>query len=162
MIVCRIENSDSYRGLSKTLDTTFDWIKKGGWENLPVGRHPIAGDKAFALVQEYETKALEDCLYEAHRKYIDIQMLVSGKEFIWVRGVAGLQVRTPYTPDIEFLDAADAIETHVPEGIICDIHRIALVPGVVAVFFPEDAHKPCARVAESSERVHKVVVKVAI
>jgi biofilm protein TabA len=162
MIICRREYMAFYHGLSESLDTAFAWIEKGGWEGLPIRRHPIDGDKVFALFSEYETKAPENCRYETHRSYIDIQMLISGREYIMVRGAAGLPVSTPWTPDIEFLDGGDAVEGEAPKGVITDIHRIALVPGIAVVLFPEEAHKPCMRILEKSETVHKVVLKVAV
>ncbi len=36
-------------------------------------RYDIDGDNLYATVSEYMTKNEEDGLYEAHRKYIDIQ-----------------------------------------------------------------------------------------
>jgi biofilm protein TabA len=162
LIVCNIENTDFLGGLSETLDTAFDWIRKGAWENLPIGRHPIDGDRVFLLVSEYETKDPDSCLFETHRRNIDIQMLVSGREYIMVRSAAGMKVHTPYSPDIEFLDGNDRVGNQAPGGSIRDAHTIVLAPGIAVVLFPEDAHKPCVRVSESPETVRKIVVKVAL
>ena len=46
------------------------------------GRHPIDGEAIFALVSTYETEPEGARSFEAHRKYIDVQYLLSGREII--------------------------------------------------------------------------------
>lgn len=45
-----------------------------------MGRHEIDGDRVFALVQNYTTNPIEGALYEAHRRYSDIQFVFSGRK----------------------------------------------------------------------------------
>ncbi|MCK7521454.1 MAG: YhcH/YjgK/YiaL family protein [Ignavibacteriales bacterium] len=69
-------------------------------------RHDIDGDKLYSPVSEYMTKNEEDAKYEAHRKYIDIQYVASGKELIGVAPVSQMgEILTPYdeTKDVEFM-----------------------------------------------------------
>ncbi|MCK7482872.1 MAG: YhcH/YjgK/YiaL family protein [Candidatus Moduliflexus flocculans] len=54
------------------------------------------------MVSRYASKAPGDAQYETHRDYIDIQLVVSGKETVEARTVEGLSVSVPYKPDIEF------------------------------------------------------------
>jgi len=47
---------------------------------------------AYVNVDEYETKTVENCKFEAHKKYIDIQMLIEGEEELDIIPVEGLKV----------------------------------------------------------------------
>jgi YhcH/YjgK/YiaL family protein len=152
MIVATIDDLKRYRGMSPRLDCAFDWIMDGSWKGLADGRHAIQGEEIYALVQRYETRELSAGKLEAHRKYIDIQMLAGGEELIHVTPAEGLEVIEAYKPDIEFFS--------MPAG--GPVHVVHLKPGVVAVLFPEDAHMPCLRCGEAAAAATKVVVKVAV
>ena len=41
-------------------------------------------DHLFFLVQKYRTKAQNDARFESHRRYADLQYVVSGEETAWV------------------------------------------------------------------------------
>lgn len=152
MIVASLSNLSRYRGISKNLDIAFDWLKEGAWRQLPAGKFQIRGDDVFALVQEYVTKEHSECRFEAHRRYIDIQMLFSGKEIIEVAPVDSLNVIEPYKPDIEFFAYPAAGE----------VHTLTMTAEQCAIFFPEDAHRPCMKIGGIAEPVRKLVVKVAL
>jgi beta-galactosidase beta subunit len=36
----------------------------------------------FAIIQEYNTKEIKDCVLEGHVKYIDIQYIIQGVELM--------------------------------------------------------------------------------
>lgn len=152
MIATPIENLGRYKALGPNLSKAISWLEAGGWENLPEGRHEIAGTAVYALVSRYDSKGPEDARYETHRDYIDIQVLVSGREIVEARSSEGLAVAVPYKPDIEFYAP--------PEPDTC--HTLLLSPGTALVFFPEDAHRPGLAIKGVPEPIHKVVVKVAV
>ncbi len=152
MIVAFLSNISKYMGISKNLDVAFDWLAEGAWRKLPAGKYQVRDDDVFALVQEYVTKEHSACRFEAHRRYIDIQMLISGEETIEVAPVDALDVIEPYKPDIEFFACPAAGRAHA----------LAMTAGLCAIFFPEDAHRPCMNVGGVAEPVRKLVVKVAL
>ncbi len=149
MIATPLKNLGRYKTLSPSLAAAISWLEAGGWDALPEGRHEIAGAEVYALVSRYASKAPGDAQYETHRDYIDIQLVVSGKETVEARTVEGLSVSVPYKPDIEFYS--------FPEPGTC--HEFLLSPGTALVFFPEDAHRPGLARGGVPEPVHKVVVK---
>ncbi len=117
-----------------------------------VGRHEIAGDDLFALVQRYETRPAAGMQLEAHRRYIDIQFIASGREVIHWAPLASLtEVTLPYdaAKEAAFFKAADGM---VP---------VRLAAGQFAILYPDDAHMPCCAWDDPTE-VLKVVVKVAM
>ncbi|NNJ54898.1 MAG: YhcH/YjgK/YiaL family protein [Bacteroidia bacterium] len=148
MIIDKIENAYLYSGLSKRLTQGFNYLKNTDLLNSPLGTFEIDGKDVFAIVQEYKTKPQEECIIEAHYKYIDIQFIIQGQESI---GVTHLTNQTPYEVNKENDYAFYKTKT-------------ALVPlsaGMFAVFYPSDIHQPCIAVG-SPEKVKKVVVKVRL
>lgn len=116
------------------------------------GKHTIDGTDLFAGIDRYETKTRADAKLETHRRYIDIQLLLSGTECIEVFAKNSLTVREPYNPDkdAEFYDVPDTAPV-----------RVTLRPGQFVVFFPEDAHMPCLHAGDSAQPVRKIVIKLS-
>jgi YhcH/YjgK/YiaL family protein len=152
MIAANLKDIARYKGLGENLDEAIEWLLGSDWKTLPDGKHAIDGERIFAIVQHYPSKTLQECRFETHRRYIDIQMLASGAELMDVRIVDGLTVQEPYTPDIEFYRS--------PEP--GSYHSLLMMPGEAVILFPEDAHRPCVAIAGVPIAVHKVVVKVEI
>jgi YhcH/YjgK/YiaL family protein len=103
------------------------------------------------MVQTYRTKPLDQCVWEAHRKYIDVQYLYAGTEVMGWAPLAGAAERVAYDParDVAFYDPPkDVTLTVVPAGTF-------------AIFFPTDVHMPQAAHGVSVE-IGKIVVKVAV
>ena len=114
------------------------------------GRYEIA-DGIYANVDEYEPKNYENCKFEAHKKYIDIQMVLSGEENLEYRCAEGLKISEEYDEkrDIMFFEN--------PEEKSDYVH---LTPYKFAFIYPHEAHKP--QIKTSSPHVKKVVVKIKI
>jgi len=99
---------------------------------------------------EYIPRNEEEVLFEAHKKYADIQGLISGKEKIGVLPLENTSISIPYNEnkDIMFLT------------VEAENYRIA-TPGKFFLFFPDDVHRPMVKELENTN-VRKVVVKVRI
>ena len=96
-------------------------------------------------MQSYDSKPADACKIEAHRKYIDIQCVLKGRELF---GVADLSTQTLYEDKFEEKDVA------FYHG---DVDLLTLRDGDFVIVFPEDAHRPQQG---DGSRVEKVVVKV--
>lgn len=127
---------------------TFEFLKNTDLESLELGEYEILGRDVYAIVSEYLPKEAEDCRFESHKKYIDLQYLISGEEMMGVTATESLEVVVPYVEDIMF---------YTPEGVEAVYEKA--VPGKFFVFFPDDAHRPSMKSAEGVS-VKKVVVKV--
>jgi YhcH/YjgK/YiaL family protein len=156
MIVCSLEQLGRYRGLSANLDAAAAWLASDAWKGLADGRHGIDGDRIYASISSYDTRTPEALRWETHRVYIDIQVMLAGREEVLVQDAAGLLSSETYKPekDVEFYDS---VTSSTRDGI----HRVTLSPGLLGLFFPEDAHAPCAAIGAQA-RVRKLVVKVAV
>ncbi|MBT3191276.1 MAG: YhcH/YjgK/YiaL family protein [Verrucomicrobia bacterium] len=119
--------------------------------DTPEGQHALQGELIYAAIERYNTKPREGALPEAHRRYVDIQMLLSGSERIEWWPTRTLKTVQPYVPD---RDIAFYAQPDHP-GI-----SVELKPGRFALFFPEDAHMPGLHAATDSSPVKKVVIKI--
>jgi len=139
---------DSTPGLRKA----FAFLRSDSLRSLTDGRVEIDGDRVFALVQRYQTMAVDTPRFECHRKYIDVQFIVSGEEIIdWVP-LDWMTITQPYDADHDICFGTATKGTWT---------RAFLQAGQLAVLWPEDGHAPklscCA-----PESVMKIVVKVAV
>ncbi|WP_123043197.1 YhcH/YjgK/YiaL family protein [Cohnella candidum] len=137
--------------LSPSLRLALEWLEKEVTENTPAGRYEIDGSRMYALVQYLETEPPERRLAEAHRKYADVQLLLRGEELI-------LAARDDGSGEIvaDELDSKDKLAY----GKVSDESRLLLKPGMFAVFFPKDIHRPCCTPGEVSSAIRKAVVKI--
>jgi len=153
MILDRMANADRYRSLGRWIAEAFDYLQRTDFSSMADGRYELEGDHLAAIVQRYRTKPLSEALWEAHRRYIDIQYVVEGVERMGYAALdKSLCVRQPYSEAKDYvLFAAQGDLFHVPSGSF-------------AVFGPQDIHAPglAAGPGEDSGKVLKVVLKVAV
>lgn len=150
MICDSLSHQVGYRHLHRHFAAGFDWLLALD-PRLPDGRYSVVGDDVFALIQSYTTAPAADKAFENHRERIDIQYIVSGTEALLCVPAEGLAVRDPHdtTRDIAFYHEPPAYSS-----LICG-------PGMFAIFFPHDAHKPGC-IFQAPGPVKKVVLKVRV
>jgi YhcH/YjgK/YiaL family protein len=113
------------------------------------GRYEV-DDVSFYFLNEYETKEVQNCFWEAHRKYVDIHYILEGQEKIAVDHIERQQVKEDYDTE------KDAIFF---EGDV--LSEITMKPGDVMICFPEDSHMT-GIIAGEKQTVRKVVLKVEL
>ena len=116
MIYDEMANIARYRGISKALDALIDWLGSHDYRELPLGRTDIDGDHAFANVQETSTRKLEDARFEVHRRYMDVQVDLDGREAFRVGQGATSNESFDEGKDFGLLDAADYVEGNLDHG----------------------------------------------
>lgn len=151
MIFDDISNIATYKGLSPNIALALDFLKQVK-PDTPVGEYQI-NHRVKAIVSEYETKLENECGYEAHKKNIDIQYLLSGEERIACLPIERLKKTKAYN---EEKDAAFYAADNAHQPLY-----LSLLPGYFAIFFPQDGHMPQLCV-EKPTNVRKVVIKVEI
>lgn len=151
MIFDTIENCELYYGVNPNFEKAFDFIKEAVAKDFSAGKYEIDGTKVYASVLEYTTKEYEDAKFEGHRKYIDIQYIVSGTESIEMADISKVTANTDYdeNKDIEFYGNCDKTKNCVVDA------------NEFGIFFPQDIHKPCISY-EGKKEVKKIVVKIEI
>jgi YhcH/YjgK/YiaL family protein len=129
----------------------FTFMKENDLKKLELKRYDIDGDNLYVALSEYNSKDPKTARFEAHKKYIDIQYVVSGNELICVAPLSSqdsILQKYDATKDIEFLS--------VKKG-----KMIEATPARFFIFFPEDAHMP-GLMDKTSTPVRKAVVKIKI
>jgi YhcH/YjgK/YiaL family protein len=87
---------------------------------------------------------------EAHRKYIDVQYIVSGTEQMGIAAFQHQTISKAYNAEKDYLLVADAPD-----------YFIRVTPGMFTIFFPTDLHMPNL-IDKTATTVRKVVMKVLI
>lgn len=148
MILDSLKNLGSYEALSPNFAKAIEFILKSDLSALPLGRNEICGDLVYANVMEAQPKSKEEARLEIHRKYIDIQIPISGNEIMGYTPLAEL-------PAPDYVESDDA--ALYPAGIAArDYFNVKNDQFVI--FFPQDGHAP----AITPVALKKVVVKVAL
>ncbi|HEY1784449.1 MAG TPA: YhcH/YjgK/YiaL family protein [Pirellulales bacterium] len=148
MILDRVEQTARYTVLHPLLAAGFEFLAKADLASLPAGRHEIDGERVFALVGHDTGRGQAGARLEVHRRYLDIQVSLDGRERIGWRPLAECRlVADAYDAERDIAFFADEPTAWLPLG-----------RGWFAVFFPDDAHAPLA----TSGTLHKVVIKVAV
>ncbi len=152
MIFDSMKNAALYDGAHPLMAAGFALAEQLIKEKAPAGRYE-GEDGVYAMVQEYDSavKASDEVRFEAHREYIDVQILLSGKETVLVAYEPDCKMDTPYTPDYAL---------YTPD--VFPVQKLTLADGTFAVFFPLDAHAPGLAYEGKSEHVSKIVVKIPV
>jgi YhcH/YjgK/YiaL family protein len=113
------------------------------------GRIELQGNMMYATVMEPETKLLQEQLAEKHETYIDLHYLIFGKETIgWLPEQEGISPVKAYSSEEDY-----ALYTPTSDEVL-----LTLVPGMFAVFFPHDIHRPA--MGSSRQVIKKIVIKI--
>ena len=147
MILDSLKNSALYENVNPRMKKAFALIASTDWTAMEPGIHELDGKDIYVNVMERELKQKPDAKLEVHNEYIDIQVLISGREesFGWSerKDLKLPQGEFDAEKDIQFFD--DVPQTYY-----------TLRPGQFTVLFPEDGHAPM--VGEGTMR--KIIVKV--
>ena len=149
MIFDELSQFSLYTNLHKQFADVKTYISNTDLQALPNGKHPINNSGAFASVNEYEPKPETDCFVECHRKYIDIQLITTGEEYIGYCPVSDCTAQ-PYDEEKDLQKLSGTVS------------YLRMKPGMFAIFFPHDGHMPCMRVQETPSKVKKVVFKIPV
>lgn len=152
MIVTNINSKDleGFKNIHPRFSEAFEFIKKIVNENAPDGDYEIDGRNVYAFVSSYETKTDSEVNFEAHRKYIDIQCVISGNEVIGFENPDDVSLIQDYKDgnDICFY------------GLNKNYDKIVLGKGEFAIIMTDELHAPCLSIDNKPENVRKVVVKI--
>ncbi len=147
MIFDSIKNMENYKNYPE-LYSVLRFLHELESEALPAPDTVIREGTAFCNPVVLTSKDEADCVYEAHRKYIDLHYIVEGSELIRTADPDFLEPLGAYDPekDIRFFSGS-AFGSYV------------LNSGDFMVCYPSDAHKVAIAPKEPSE-IRKIVVKI--
>lgn len=153
MITGHIDNlSQNYHKLPEAVQKALDFLQKNDLKNMSPGRYDIEGSNIFTLLQHYNSRNKCECKAETHAKYVDVQFLASGEEYIGY---------SPYSPSISIIEDNLATKDACFYDLIQHESKLYFNAGTYGVFYPTDIHRPCMYVTKPT-KVIKVVVKISI
>lgn len=142
MIFDRLENLHFYVDIG--LDFIMGDLEKAEFKS---GRFEINENKEFGIDLEYHTKEESEGLWEAHRQYLDIHVILEGEEIIHINDISKMKSSRDYEPDYELFEGEKDLS-------------IKLVKGEFLVLFPHEVHKTGVKCSESSLIKKKVYKKL--
>ncbi len=91
MIFGNINHSKTYSTLHEDLLRCFEYAKDNSLIDYEKGTYTIDGDDIFVNIVEYKTCEKEDRFWEAHKKYIDVHLMLDGCERIDINFIENLE-----------------------------------------------------------------------
>lgn len=146
MIIDSIDNIKYYEALLPGLNHGLETLKQ--LSSFEVGRYEFEG--GFLMIQEGDTKPMNEGTFEAHRNYVDVQVMLQGSEELAWEEYKKLASVVPYNAgkDQERLDGERS-------------HVMLISEGMFFAAFPQDGHKAISHTAEQHHYV-KAVIKLRL
>lgn len=152
MIFDKIENISHYFENLPLLEKVEQFVADFNRNGLPDGTYEIDGKRVFAMIQSYRTKPqTPDMLFEAHKKYLDLQYIADGVEKICcapLHQVALVEERYSAGGDIAFYQGEAMSDFTLPRGTFL-------------LLYPDDTHLPGLSAPEDGN-VRKIVFKIQV
>ncbi|XZG70209.1 YhcH/YjgK/YiaL family protein [Chitinibacteraceae bacterium HSL-7] len=136
--------------LPAVIERALAYLRVTDFAGMEPGRFQPDGEAFTVIIQTPLTQPWETGLPEYHERNLDIQYLLEGEE---VMGFAVADATLPRVRD-EMAERDIAFVAAQP-----DESRLVLKPGMFAIFFPGELHKPC-RSLHQSQPIRKVVIKI--
>lgn len=153
MIKDNLLHIDYYNYLSPGIYFALKYLRDADFSAMENGKYELREGKAYAIVQDYDTKDESEGKFEAHRKFVDIQFIVEGEEKIGYGKTSEFKEETEYDEEKDIIFLAPKGDTKTESVIVKE--------GEYVILMPQDAHMPSITANEKSH-VKKVVVKVIV
>ncbi len=143
----KVEFAREYHAHKLWWDQAFAYMKNTDLASLKPGDHPIVGEDVYARITEGPLKNIDSTKWEAHKNYIDIHYVITGREKIGIGPLSSATIAVPYnsTRDISFYEGKGKYYT--------------AEPGTFFIAFPKDIHRPGLEVdGKGTEK--KLVIKI--
>ena len=147
MILDKLSAANAYRGIHPRLDGVLDRLNEAFLATVGPETMELEGDKLYVTRFTYETLPREETFFEAHKRYLDVHLMVQGEERVELASPGGL---TLFEHQGDFYAYRGEAE-----------QSLVLRPGSFLVVFPEDAHRIKIQV-NGPETVSKVVFKLLV
>ena len=149
MIIDVLENANLYLEVNSKFKKAFNFLRNIDLLKLEIGKYEIEGSNIYAIVDDYLTRPKEEGLWEAHRRYMDIQLVIKNKEQMGYSNLGQMQNCSKYDQEKDIL-------------FFKGTGSYFIIPaGTFVVLTPQDVHMPGIAI-ENPEAVKKIVLKILI
>lgn len=117
--------------------------------NHKEGEYPLSDQGVFAVIVNTVTEKQAERRAEAHKYYVDVQILLEGSEKIGYSNMLpdDLKRQEKYPDDVHFID------------IVENENFITLHKNDYAIFYPDEIHRPLCAVSQP-DTVRKAIIKI--
>lgn len=146
MIIDLIENLNEYRSLNPKIAEGLEKLNE-----VEIAYHKrFDFDGGYLFFQEGTTTPIDEGTFEAHKKYMDIQMVLDGSEYIAWTPINQLVVDVEYNPE------KDVVRLNGSPQEIMKINK-----GMAYICLPHDGHKALKHLNKAM-KYKKAVIKIEI
>lgn len=142
MIIDNIDNAERYYGIHSDFKSVFEEIRKG--MTCP-SADLVSETSSIKMFRGLETRN-RDCLYECHKRFIDIHVCLENTEIIEFSDRSA----NPQQENDEDMYLSDVVYTG----------EVRLTAGQFVIFFAGELHKP--QIGEAGQKVSKCVAKIRV
>ena len=150
MVIDKLSEINKYASLHPRFVKSIDYIVTNNLLIAEPGTVLVDGEDIKAIIMEGNCVPAEESLagFECHNTYIDIQIVLKGKETVgWRARTSCSAPKDEYSEEKDVLFYADAPTLF-----------FELQAGMFSIYFPEDVHAPMI----GDDPIKKVVMKVRV
>ncbi|MEY4052565.1 MAG: DUF386 domain-containing protein [Chitinophagia bacterium] len=150
MVIDKLSEINKYTSLHPRFAKAIDYIVTTNLLNTEPGTMLVDGEDIKAIIMEGNCVSEEESLasFECHNTYIDIQIVLKGKEKVgWRARTSCSMPKGAYSEEKDVLFFADTPTLF-----------FNLQAGMFSIYFPEDVHAPMI----GDDPIKKVVMKVRV
>lgn len=115
------------------------------------GQHHIEGEDFFVNIFGYTTTVAEERIWEAHRDYIDIHVVIEGSEVVRSAPINECEI-VQYHAERDYVEIKNA-----PSRVSAVLDNTC-----ATVFYPEDGHQTGLMVDNQPQAIRKAVFKLRL
>jgi len=144
-----VEFAKQYKLNKAYWDKAFAYLANTNLDTIAPGKYAIDGENVFATVTDGPTKDYDKTGWETHHKYLDLHLVIRGKERVGVMNPATAKVTNKYdaAKDVENYDVNTKGDYYIED------------PSTLYIFFPQNSHRPGIHV-DGYDTIKKIVIKI--
>ena len=150
MIFGNINNLSEFPFLEEQVKECFEYAKTHDLASFEKGSHEIDGDRLFVNIVEYTTTTPEERFWEAHKKYLDVHVMLRGTEQIDLNFIQNMKLN-------EFVEKDDFLPMDGNKN-----SSVVLTDGDFLICYPSDGHRTAVQAGDKPETIKKAIFKVRI
>lgn len=147
MILTNIEHFSRYSSLNENFRTLKEYLSHHNLLDEELGKIELDGNSVFINNINPECLSAERQQLEMHKDYIDVHILLSGRETIGIKAIDKIRTFSKdYTKDGDFALSSEMADAY-----------INMNPGDILICFPEDAHAPVIGEGKIRKAIAKII-----
>ena len=152
MIFTNVNDEVQNKSLAKDIQFCIEYAKKNENKILSLvhGSYDVGYNDIKMNVGKYFTKQENEKIWESHKKYLDVQIMINGTEKVAISNIRNMEVKSfDSEKDLVILEGEKEFD-------------LVMRTGDVLVFFSNDVHKPELNISETdnSGSIRKIITKV--